>query len=199
MTIVDLRIYRNSALTPTVVFIDLQQEYISPQRALGLAHAAAAVEKCRQLLAFARSRRFPVAHVRWTQSEIYFNKKQSYSQWIPDFGPKGGDMVFERSMPSCYADASFAEMMEHGGGQNAVIAGFTGSIACLSTAIDAFHRNHTVTFLSDASASHAIGDADEAEAHRFATDIVALYAPVTTTDDWIAQFTNAKEGAGSAR
>lgn len=199
MTIVDLRMYRNSALTPTVILIDLQQEYISPQRALGLGSAAAAVEKCRQLLAFARACRFPVAHVRWTQSEIYFNKQQSYSQWIPDLGPRGADMVFERSMPSCYAARSFAEMMEHGGGQNAVIAGFTGSIACLSTAIDAYHRNHTVTFLSDASASHAIGAADEAEAHRYATDIISLYAPVATTDDWIAQFSNEREGAGSAR
>ena len=74
--------------------------------------------------------------------------------------------------------------MTNGGG-NFVLAGFAGEVACLATAIDAFHRGHRLTFLADASASHPIEDTSAKDVHKFVTDLIALWAGVTDTDHWI--------------
>ena len=94
-------------------------------------------------------------------------------------------MIFERSLPSCYANKDFAEMMERGGGANAVLIGFTGTIACLSTVIDAYHRHHALTFIHDASASHALQSSSERATHNLISEVVSLYCPVTSTGQWI--------------
>ena len=64
-------------------------------------------------------------------------------------------MIFERNKPSCYASREFANAMTAGGG-HFVLAGFSGEGACLATVMEAFHRDHHVTFLADASASHGL-------------------------------------------
>jgi hypothetical protein len=58
--------------------------------------------------------------------------------------------------------------------------------SCLSTLIDAFHRNHKVTYLRNASASHALEDVSADEIHRAVSKISGLYGDVHETDDWIA-------------
>jgi hypothetical protein len=65
------------------------------------------------------------------------------------------------------------------------MAGFAGETACLSTAIDAFHRGHNFSFLHDASASHALEHTPAEGAHRAVGDIVRLYGDVTDTQSWI--------------
>ena len=60
--------------------------------------------------------------------------------------------------------------------------------------IDALPRNHKVTYLCDASASHALEDADEI--HRAVSKISGLYADVYKTDDWIAFTLPRKLGIG---
>jgi nicotinamidase-related amidase len=94
-------------------------------------------------------------------------------------------MIFERSQPSCYASKCFSEIMEEGE-REFVLAGFAGESACLSTMIDAFHRGHRVTYLADASASHALEEFDSAETHRMVQNLARLYGRVVKTQDWIA-------------
>jgi hypothetical protein len=65
----------------------------------------------------------------------------------------------------------------------------------LSTLIDAFHRNHKVTYLRNASASHAL-DVSAAEIHRAVSKISRLYGDVHETDDWIASTLPRKLGIG---
>ena len=95
-------------------------------------------------------------------------------------------MIFERNRPSCYASADFAEVMSAGGG-SFVLAGFAGEAACLATAIDAFHRGHTVTYLADASASHALDDIAANDVHRVVSNVAGLYGDVITTRTWITR------------
>jgi nicotinamidase-related amidase len=185
MNVVDLRLYRDPAYTPVVIFIDTQLEYVAENRALELEGAPRAVENCKALLAFARSRGYPVAFTRWQQNGKFFGRAAHTSGWIPGLSPSGNDMVFDRSLPSCYANEQFAEMMDRGGGANAIIAGFTGTIACLSTVVDAYQRQHSVAFVADASASHALPGLPQDAAHEAVTQIIALYGPVKTTAHWI--------------
>jgi nicotinamidase-related amidase len=187
MTVVDLRLYRDPAYTPVMVFIDTQLEYVAPNRALGLAGATRAVDNCKVLLKFARSAGYPVAFTRWQQNGKFFGKSAHESGWISGLSPTGADMIFDRSLPSCYANQQFTEMMDQGGGANAVIAGFTGTIACLSTIIDAYQRRHSVTFVADASASHALPRLSQERAHDAVAQIIGLYGPVMTTAQWIGE------------
>jgi hypothetical protein len=65
-----------------------------------------------------------------------------------------------------------------------------------STLIDAFHRNHKVTYLRNASASHALEDVSANEIHRAVSKISGLYGDVHETDDWIASTLPRKLGIG---
>jgi nicotinamidase-related amidase len=185
-SVIDLRAYVNPSVVQTLVLVDLQQEYTASQRVLALENTKGALANCRAALAHARAMGLPVAYVRWIDRTPLFNKATRFSRWIEGFEPHGVDMIFERNRPSCYASADFAEVIGSGGG-SFVLAGFAGEAACLATAIDAFHRGHTVTYLTDASASHALDDIGANEVHRVVSGVAGLYGDVITTRSWIAR------------
>jgi nicotinamidase-related amidase len=185
VSVIEFRPYTQPSRIPTLVLVDMQQEYVAAPRGLALPSAAEALPNCRAALAHARALGFPVAFVRWIGKSHFFNPATPFSNWIEGFEPNGHDMVFERDRPSCYASARFAEVMTVGGG-NFVMAGFAGEAACLSTAIDAFHRNHRFVFLGDASASHACEDVEAADIHRAVARVINLYGDVMETGAWIA-------------
>jgi nicotinamidase-related amidase len=184
MSIINFRAYANPRTVPTLVLVDLQQEYIAESRALALEGAPAALERCRIALEHARANGFPVAFLRWIDNAPFFNPNSRFARWIEGFEPHGCDMIFERNRPSCYASREFAEFMGRSG-QPVVMAGFAGETACLSTAIDAFHRGHSFTYLQDASASHRLDNTDADNAHRAVGDIIRLYGEVLDTRSWV--------------
>jgi nicotinamidase-related amidase len=77
-----------------------------------------------------------------------------------------------------------------------LLAGFAGELTCLSTLIDAFHRNHEVTFLCDASGSHALDELSADDVHRTVSRMSGLYGEVYETADWIASAHPCKLGDG---
>jgi nicotinamidase-related amidase len=196
-SVVDFRAYVNPAVIQTLVLIDLQQEYVAAPRVLALEETKGALANCRAALAHARAMGIPVAFARWIDCTPLFNKATRFSRWIEGFEPHGVDMIFERNRPSCYASADFTEVMSAGGG-SFVLAGFAGEAACLATAIDAYHRGHTVTFLTDASASHALDDIAANDVHRVVSSVAGLYGDVLTTQNWITRTsrTNKWRGVG---
>ena len=185
-SVIDLRAYVNPSVIQTLVLVDLQQEYIASPRVLALEETKGALANCRAALAHARAMGLPVAFVRWIDRTPIFNKASRFSRWIEGFEPHGVDMIFERNRPSCYASADFAEVMGGSGG-SFVLAGFAGEAACLATAIDGFHRGHGITFLADASASHALDDIAAKDVHRVISTVAGLYGEVLTTKSWIAR------------
>jgi hypothetical protein len=62
--------------------------------------------------------------------------------------------------------------------------------------IDAHHRNHKVTYLYDASASHALDEMPAHEIHRAISKISGVYGEVHETSDWIASTLPRKFGNG---
>jgi nicotinamidase-related amidase len=193
-SIVDIRAYVDPSAIPIMVFVDLQQEYIASPRALAIPTAADVLVNCRAALTHARKIGWPVAFIRWAGRSPFFNQATKFSQWIEGFEPTGADMIFERSRPSCYASQPFSEVIASSGG-NYVLAGFAGEAACLSTAIDAFHRGHRVTYLSDASASHGLDDMSASEVHLAVSKVIGLYGDVTSTKAWIAATTRSRSPA----
>jgi nicotinamidase-related amidase len=184
-SVIDLRAYVDPSVVPTLVLVDLQQEYICAPRVLALPHAAEALANCRIALAHARAKGFPVAFVRWLGRSALFNRATPFSRWIEGFEPTGADMVFERDRPSCYSSECFGEVMSECG-SSFVLAGFAGESACLATAIDAFHRGHRITYLDDASASHTLDEIAAPDVHRVVSKVLGLYGDVVGTQFWVA-------------
>jgi nicotinamidase-related amidase len=184
--IVTLRPFVDPVWVPTVVIVDLQQEYIAAPRRMAIPDAEAALYHCRLLLAHARSMGFPVAFMKRVTRAPFFNGATRFSQWIDGFCPLPNEMVFERELPSCFASDDFTNVMEQGAGGNIVLAGFAGESACLSTMIDAYHRGHRATYLADASASHGIGANAAAHVHGVLAAVLGQYGTVATTTAWIA-------------
>ena len=182
--VVNLRAHVNVPLIPTLVLLDLQQEYTASPRLFSIPKIETALENCDAALSLARELGLPVAFLRFIGRTPFFNPALSYSHWIPGFQPLTSEMVFERSKPSCYANRDFADAMSQGGG-HFVLAGFSGESGCLATAIEAFHRGHKMTFLADASASHSLNEIPASSVHDTITQLIGLYADVTTTQTWI--------------
>jgi nicotinamidase-related amidase len=170
--VVHLRPFIDPLAVPTVVLVDLQQEYVAAPRRMAVPDASAALTQCSRLLAHARAMGFPVAFMKRVTHTPFFNAATRFSQWIEGFSPLPTEMVFERELPSCYSNEDFANVMNEGAGVNIVLAGFAGESACLSTAIDAYHRGHRLTFLSDASASHAVETVTASNVHSLVSKVL---------------------------
>jgi nicotinamidase-related amidase len=183
--VVRLRPFVDPLTVPTVVLVDLQQEYVAAPRRMAVPDASAALAQCSLLLEHARDMGFPVAFMKRVTHAPFFNAATRFSHWIDGFSPLPTEMVFERELPSCYANSDFACFMNEGAGVNIVLAGFAGESACLSTVIDAYHRGHRVTFLADASASHAVETVTASNVHSLLSKVLGLYATVATTAEWI--------------
>jgi nicotinamidase-related amidase len=194
-SIVSLRTFANSSNVPIVVLVDMQQEYLAKPRLLAISKIDRALDNCRRVLDHAREIGLPVAFMRLLNESAFFNRATPFVRWIEGFEPYRNEMVFERGSPSCYSCEPFAALMNQSRG-GMVLAGFAGESACLSTLIDAFHRNHRVTYLCDASASHALEDVPADEIHRAVSKISGLYGDVYETTDWIASTVPRKRGVG---
>jgi nicotinamidase-related amidase len=183
--VIYLKAMTDASLAPCVVFVDLQREYITDTRLLALAEPTNVLANCRAVLRHARTMGFPIAHVRQAGQSSFFNPTTSFFDWIKGFEPTSADMVFERNKPSCYSNRLFSDLMESCGG-HFVLAGFAGETACLSTAVDAYHRNHHFTYLADASASHRLGHLSPNDVQSAVTEIVGVYGDTANTEKWIA-------------
>jgi nicotinamidase-related amidase len=184
--VIYLRALTDPSVTPCLVLVDMQQEYVTGTRLMSLPDANAALINCRAALDHARSRGFPVAFLRQVSRSAFFNPATVFSGWIKGFEPTGADMIFEREKPSCYSSALFAQLMESCGG-HFVLAGFAGETACLSTAIDAFHRKHYFSYLIDASASHGLGELSPADVQNAISNIIGVYGETVDTGSWISK------------
>jgi nicotinamidase-related amidase len=194
-SVVSLRTFANSSNVPIVVLVDMQQEYLAKPRLFAISEVDRALDNCRKVLDHARGIGLPVAFMRLLSESAFFNRATPFVRWIEGFEPYRNEMIFERSSPSCFSCEPFAALVNQSRG-GIVLAGFAGESACLSTLIDAFHRNQKVTYLCDASASHALENVSADEIHRAVSKISGLYGDVYETTDWIASTLPRKLGVG---
>ena len=169
---------------PTLVLVDLHHELMGGAEALGNTIPAEMIANCRRALRHARASGIPVAFTRQVAPSASMLDSPIYPRWIEGFEPKRRDMVFDRQRPSCYASAEFRDMADDIAG-NYVVAGQFGELSCLSTAIDALHRDHRPTFLTDALVSCSHEDLSAGTMLRSLARILSLYADVTRTQPWI--------------
>ena len=173
----------------------MQHEYLAKLRLFAISQTDRAVDNCRKVLDYSRRAGLPVAFIRMLNELAFFNRATAFVRWIGGFGPYRNEMIFERSSPSCYSCEPFTALVNQSRG-GIVLAGFAGELACLSTLIDASHRNHKVTCLCDASARHALDEMPADEVHRAVSKICGIYGGVFETAYWIEQTLPRKLGNG---
>ena len=177
---------RGGDSSPLICFVDLQIEYVASNRRLALADREPWISNCQSLMANARLRRFSIAHFRQVRRETEFNVATEFCGWIEEFRPNPFEMTFERSKPSCYAAEKFDELLRALDDPEFLLVGLTGGGACLSTAVEAFHRGDRCIFVEDASASPAVGGLNEIRSHEVITDLVRSYCQVVSTSQALA-------------
>jgi nicotinamidase-related amidase len=184
-TVVNLMDFRERGRDlPTLVLIDLHHELSGAVEPQGTTLLSEALSNCRAALRHARACGIPVAFTRQVTPPASMLASPAYPRWIEGFEPNRWDMVFDRQRPSCYASPEFREFAEEIGG-NYVIAGRFGELSCLSTAIDASHRDHRPTFLADCLMCRAHDDLPAAAMLRAVTCILSHYAQSVRTQPWI--------------
>jgi len=166
---------------PLVALVDLQVEYAAPGRAYSLADIEPCLENCRAVLSESRRLGLPIAHFRRTLANTYFNPVSPFSAWISDFRPRTNEMMFERHLPSCYSNREFSAFMDVVETPTLVLLGLTGEGSCLSTAVDGFHRGHSMIFVCDASASRPLSGLTATESHAAVVKIMSFYVDVVST------------------
>jgi nicotinamidase-related amidase len=173
-SVIDLRTYVSASNSRLLVMVDLQEnnhDALAKDRASDLARS---MENCTLAIRHARSLGLPIAFTRPSGTQ---------SSWISGFEPKRSDMVFERPQPSCYTNQLFEDVVSRIG--NFAIAGLVAEETCLATAIDASHRGHNITFLSDASVSRGRHNTDSQTVHTLTTKAIELFADTVTTRHWL--------------
>jgi nicotinamidase-related amidase len=182
-SVIDLRTYVGASNgSRLLVMVDLQEKNyyeLSKDRTSDLPRM---LDNCMSAIQHARNLGLPIAFTRQADSPGLI-ERSAQSAWISGFEPKRSEMVFERQQPSCYTNQLFDDVVSQIG--SFVIGGLVADETCLATAIDASHRGHRVTFLSDASASRGRVTADAGEVHAVATNAIELFADTVTTRHWL--------------
>lgn len=184
--IVDLRRFRDRArAAPTLVLVDLHHDSFDLFEVNDVSQPTRAIENCAAILRHGRALGFPIAFTRRIAAPETLAAAPRYPRWLKGFEPQRSDMVFDRCRPSCYASAEFAEAAEHLRG-NFVVAGQMGELSCLSTAIDAFHRDHRPIFLTDALVCRGTRELSAETMERALAHIVSLYAGAESAEEWMS-------------
>jgi nicotinamidase-related amidase len=186
-SVIDLKPYVGASNSRLLVMVDLQEDaYV--RAAAGCADdLERSLESCRAAIQHARNAGMPIAFTRRAQdldiAGLDLVDRKAQSPWIMGLEPKRADMVFERRQPSCYANPLFEDVVSRIG--SFAIGGLAAEEVCLATAIDASHRGHRVTFLTDAAVSRQRRDTDPGSVHLVATKAIELFADVATTAHWL--------------
>jgi nicotinamidase-related amidase len=183
MNVASLLQYKDSIEKPVLVLVDLHTGILSSEE-MACDNVTGMLENCRAVLAHARSLALPIAFMRQTAPAQSMLETRSCPAWIRGFEPRRSDMVFDRAMPSCYSNTEFAKMLERGS-RSFVVAGLAAEMSCLSTVIEAYHRLHQATYLSDASSCGSKRYYSSADMRRGINAILTLYGAVSNTRDWI--------------
>jgi len=181
-SVIDLRTYVSASNSRLLVMVDLQEknfDELAKDRASDLRRS---MENCTLAIQHARNLGLQIAFTRPSGGPGAI-ERSAPSKWISGLEPKRSDMVFERPQPSCYTNQLFEDVVSRIG--NFAIAGLVAEQTCLATAIDASHRGHNITFLSDASVSRGRHNSDSQTVHSLTTKAIELFADTVTTRHWL--------------
>lgn len=150
------------AAKTALLLIDYQQEY--HQGPLALPDEATASAVARRLRAWAEAAGLMVIHVQHLApaGSLLFGSGSPGAEALAGLAPAAGQTVIAKRLPSSFVGTGLAELLQGGGIDTLLLAGFMTHNCVDATARDAFHRGYRVGIVADACATRDLPGADGA-------------------------------------
>lgn len=161
-----------------LVIIDIQNEYVTPDRPFHIKSIDSSLSKAADVLAHARALGWPVVHVQHLQEEGIFKRGTAHAAFIAGFQPLNGETLVEKQDFSSFSAAAFVEFAATHNDKTFVVIGYGSTMCCLATIVDGYHRGYRFEFIRDASAAKSAGGRTEQSMHDHAATILATYSTV---------------------
>jgi nicotinamidase-related amidase len=172
---------------PILICADLQVEYLTEGRRHVITDAEPIMSRCQELLTLWRDCLWPVMHLKRIAQAAWFNPASNLTDWIAEFRPRPGEMVFEHPLPSAYSSTRFAEYMSNMKNIRCVLSGFSLDETILSTVVEGFHRSHRYQVVGDAVACRRAGGSEAASYKMAVLKVIANFAAIEGSSDLIGQ------------
>ena len=187
--------YNRKAANPSYlfVFVDLEDEYLtfSKQRKTRKARPRK-VSQClinsQRILSFARKNKMKIAHFRTSNKKPSIDQKSPPPKGHDHVRPRQDELVFVSKLPSCYSNSNFHSVLKRLDNPHVILIGLRQTQTCLSTATDAYHNYHDLTYIRDCSLTPALGNQNEVESNALVSDIINMYSRVLTTKEFLSQY-----------
>lgn len=200
----DLDIYRSQGFAgqvgmgakPGLVLVDFVVGFDDPAH-FGGGNIHPAIEQSVELLAFARARKWPIAHTRVVYADdgsdagpftlkapslLKLTESSPLSQFVPELPPVAGELIIRKRQASAFFGTEFAAWLLHRRVDTLVVAGCTTSGCVRATVVDAVSHGLRTIVVKDCVGDRAMGPH---EANLF--DMGQKYADIVTRDELIAR------------
>ncbi|MFN8186663.1 MAG: cysteine hydrolase family protein [Gaiellales bacterium] len=141
--------------TPTLLLIDVQREYFSPESPLRIPDGNAVLDRLSGLLSAARDAGVPVIHVQHHEdaaSEVFATGTAAV-ETMEAVAPADGEPVVVKHLPGSFDGTTLDEELGKLGTRTLIIGGFMTHMCCDTTAREAAARGLDVVFLTDGTAT----------------------------------------------
>lgn len=148
------------AAKTALVLIDYQHEYRSGP--LALPDEASVTPIACRLRAWAEQFGIAVIHVlhRAAAGALLFGAGSPGAEPLVGLVPAAGETVIYKQLPSAFTGTGLAEVLQAGGFENLMFAGYMTHNCVDSTAREAFHRGYRIGIVADASATRDLPGPD---------------------------------------
>ena len=176
---------------PALVIVDYVNGFADPEH-FGGGNIGPAIGQTVKLLAFARARRWPVAHTRVVYADdgsdagvftlkapslLKLTEHSPLSQIVPELTPVAGEHIVRKQGASGFFDTNLASWLRYQGADTVVVAGCTTSGCVRATVVDSLQHNFRTIVATDCVGDRAIGPH---EANLF--DMGQKYADLMTRE-----------------
>ncbi|OGT32027.1 MAG: hypothetical protein A3E87_10785 [Gammaproteobacteria bacterium RIFCSPHIGHO2_12_FULL_35_23] len=122
-----------------------------------------------------------IKHLRKQENSPIFNASSEFSDFVPNFEPRAGEIVITKNLYSCYSANDFLTFMEKHHQNNIDLIGYNSIMYCLSTVIEGIIWDHKMTLIEDASFVKSTSEFDEVDMHRHRINPIkaARYAEIS--------------------
>jgi maleamate amidohydrolase len=156
---------------PALVMVDFVVGFADPEH-FGGGNIAPAIEQTVQLLAFARARKWPVAHTRVVYADdasdagvftlkapslLKLTEHSPLSQIVPELTPLPGEHIVRKQGASSFFDTNLASWLRYQGADTLVVTGCTTSGCVRATVVDSLQHNFRTIVATDCVGDRAIG------------------------------------------
>jgi nicotinamidase-related amidase len=141
---------RSAMARPWLLCVDLQREFITPNRPLCAANADSVAEACRAVLAAARRANWPVAHIHTHRPGALFGPASPFTRPIPGLEPWTSEPLFFRPGLSIFSSPEILGLALSDPDAEFFVIGFSASGSCLASLFAGFDMGIHLALVEDA-------------------------------------------------